>query len=181
MAATAGTMQLVAQVQISGVLKAPQGTGTVTTIPGPNWSGGGSDNQVLSFGTASGLADIFCCAPWTIAASGDLTFDLFTAGTDFPDVFGNAAIFAKIKAIYVQVKDGTGDASGVVIGNPGTNANALWFGNANDTWTISDGGPPFIGGSSAGVAVDNTHKVIKFHNAGAVSATIIIALVGSTV
>ncbi len=180
MALTAGTWQLTAQCQISGVKKAPQGTATVASIPSPGWSGGGSDTQTLSYGTASGSSDIFCCAAWTIVGSGTKNFDLFTAGTDFPDVFGNAAIFAKLKSVFVEVVNGTGGAAGAIIGGAATNANKMWFGNQNDTWAVTDGGPPFIGGSPAGITVDATHKDILFTNATSTSITLLIALAGSS-
>lgn len=181
MALTALTSQLVAQIRISGVQKAPQGTATVSTVTGPEWSGGGSDNQVLSFGTSSGKADIACCAAWVIAASGTKSFDLL-AGTDFLDVMGNTAAFAKLKSVYFQVVDGTGDTSGVVIGGAASNGNKMWFGNVNDTWTIADGSPPFIGGTPAGVTVDGTHKNILLTNGSAsVAITVLIAFLGSSV
>lgn len=181
MALTGGTMQLTAGVRITGVTQNPQGTGSTAGIPDPTWSGGGNDNQVLSFGTATGLADIYCCAAWDIAASTALTLDVYT-GTDFKDVLGGTAAFRKLKAIYVQIVNGTGDTSGVTIGNAASNANILWFGNVNDTWTIFDGGPPFIGGNTSGVTVDATHKNLKFaNNSTTTLATVVIALVGSSV
>ncbi len=181
MALTGGTCSITASCSISGVTKAPQGTATVAGIPSPGATASNGDTEVLAFGTASGLADIYCYAAFAIPATTALTFDLFTAGTDFKNMMGDPAIFTKLKAIYVQIVDGTGDTAGVTIGGAASNANILWFGNVNDTWTIYDGGPPFIGGNPAGRTVDATHCNLKITNNAIVSTTVIIALAGSSV
>ncbi len=181
MALTGGTCSITASCSVSGVTKAPQGTATVAGVPSPTWSGSNGDTEVLAFGTASGLADIYCYAAFSIALSSSSTFDLFT-GSDFKNVMGDTAAFAKLKSIYVQVVDGTGGTAGVTIGGAASNANALWFGNQNDTWTIFDGGPPFIGGNPAGVTVDATHCNLKIsNNSSSAAVTVIIALAGSSV
>ncbi len=180
MALTGGTCSITASCSVSGVTKAPQGTATVAGIPSPGASASNGDTEVLAFGTATGLADIYCYAAFAINATTAVTFDLYT-GTDFKNMMGDTAAFRKLKGIYVEVVDGTGDTAGVTIGGAASNGNILWFGNVNDTWTIFDGSPPFIGGNPAGVTVDATHCNLKIANNGAVSVTVIVALAGSSV
>lgn len=177
MASAAGSLQLTAQAVIAGVTINPQGTAAVT-LSQPTAEANGTGEQTISFGTASGQGNLFLAGDFTLTAGASVTFDLF-AGTDFKDLFGQTAAFAKLKAIFVGIITG-GDTAGVTIGNAASNQLGLWFGAVTQTWTIYPSGAPLVGGQPAGVTVDNTHKNLKILNAGAVGVTVRVILVGSS-
>lgn len=180
-ALTAGTWQITAQVLISGAKIAPQGNAATITLAYPTVDEPGSGQQQdLTYGTASGKADILCAADLNVMAAGSITLDILT-GTDLKNVFGGDAPIAKLKGIYISIVSGSDDTSGVTIGNAAANANILFFGNVNDTWTIFPSGPPFLGGKPAGVTIDGTHKNVKIANGGAVDAVVRVMLAGSSV
>ncbi len=177
---TAGTLQIVAQTSIAGAMIAAQGTAPAT-ITSPTAGAVGTGQEQFDYGTASGQCDILCAADYLISTgmSATVALDIFT-GTDFPNVFGGAAPFRKVKAVFLGVLSG-GDAAGVTIGGAASNGNALFFGAQNDTWTVFPGGVPLQGSSPAGVTVDATHKNILITNNGAVSVTVRFMLGGTSV
>ncbi len=179
MALTAGTWNLTTQVKISNASIAAQGNASSNTLAVPSYGPTSADQQSLTFGTTSGKADIYCAVQNTLGAGANATYDILT-GTDLKNVYGQTAAFAKLKGICVVIDSG-GDASGLTIGGAAANANALFFGAQNDTWTIYPSGPPFAGGNDAGVTVDATHCNIKLLNNSAVSITFTIYLAGTSV
>lgn len=178
MALTAGTWSVTTQVQIQGASIAPQGNASTKTLTSPSVSERSADSQALTFGTTSGTADIYCAVQNTLGAGASATYDIFT-GTDLPNVFGGTAAIRTLRGIAVVIDSG-GDASGVTIGGAASNATPLFFGNANDVWTIFPSGPPFAGGSDAGVAITNLLKNVKILNNGLVSVTFTIYLAGGS-
>lgn len=169
---TGGTWNLSGRVRAVGK-KTPSGQpkGATLTIP----AGVG---QSLTYGTGTGAADLQVVRTATLGAGAAATYDLYT-GTDLTDLFGDTAAFRKLKGLCVWVESG-GDAAGVTVGNAASNAHALFFGATTHTHTVFPAGPPMLGGSPAGVAVDATHKNLKVINNGAVSVVVGIALAGSS-
>lgn len=179
MSLSSGSVFITAGATISGAAIAPQGNAVSNTLNAPGNDQSLSGNQRLTFGTASGQADILCAAQYTLAGAGTQTFDLFANG--IPDVFGGAANFRKLKSIAIAIVSG-GDASGLIIGAAASNATPLFFGNQNDTWTISPNGPAFLGGSPDGVVIDATHRNLKITNGSAsVPVTFNVFLAGTSV
>ncbi len=179
MALTAGTWNLITQVKILNALIAPQGNAASNSLSSPINNQTLSDQQALTFGTASAKADILCAVQNTLAAGISASYDLFT-GTDLKDVFGGTAAIRTLRGIAILITSG-GDAAGVTIGGAAATPNVLFFGNVNDTWTIFPSGPPFAGGSDAGVAVTALASHVKVLNNAAVSTTFTIFLAGSSV
>jgi hypothetical protein len=178
MALTAGTWFGSSQAKIQGASIAPQGNAVTSTLASPTVAESSAASDSLTFGTATGKADIYCAGQFTLAATTAQLFDLYV-GTDLKDVQGGTAPFRKLRRFWVRILSG-GDSAGLRVGNPGSNGNKLWFGAATDTWTIFPDGPPFPGGSPAGVTVDATHKVVAVENLGAVSVTYELFLAGSS-
>lgn len=178
-ALTGGTFQISAAARISGATIAPQGDASSNGLSSPTADATGSGQQNTDYGTASSQADILCAGDFDIPAGGTLTIDIYT-GSDLPNVFGGAAPFRTLRSVLFAITAG-GDSSGVVVGNAASNANQMFFGAQTHTWTIFPSGPPLVGGSDAGVAVDATHKNINLHNAGAADATVRIMLAGGSV
>lgn len=157
---------------------AAQGGASSNAVTPPSTGASGGTNQSLSFGTASGLADIVAVAEVDIAGAGSATYDLYT-GTDIKDMFGGTAAFRKIKSLVVQIMSG-GDTSGVVIGGAAADQWVGFFGASGDTLTIYPSGPPFVVGAPAGVAVGSSTKNLKIANAGAASARVRISIAGTS-
>lgn len=179
MALTAGTWQLITQVKISGAKIAAQGNASGNTLNVPTIGEAAADTQALTFGTTSGKADILCAVQNTLAATTAATYDLLV-GADLKDVYGGAAPIVTLRGICIVINSG-GDASGLRIGGAASNATPLWFANANDMWTIFPSGPPFAGGSDAGITLTALLKNVKIENLGAVPVTFTIFLAGSSV
>lgn len=178
MALTAGQFQIGATCNISGATIAPQGTAPSTTLQSPQSQQTATGSSTLEFGTTTSKADILCAGEFKLTTGATLTLDLYT-GTDFKDLFGYTAAFRKIKGIFVSITSG-GDASGLTIGGAASNANKLFFGTQNDTWTIYPSGAPFAGGSPAGVVVDSTHKNLLLTNNSAVDIIFKLFLAGTS-
>lgn len=179
MALTAGTWSLTTQVKIQGASIAAQGNASPNGLAVPTYGPGSNDGQSLTYGTASAKADIYCAVQNTLAATTAATYDLYV-GTDLKDVYGGTAAIRTLRGICIVIEDG-GDASGLRIGGAATNATPLFFGNANDLWTIFPSGPPFAGGSDAGVVLTALLKNLKVENLGAVPVTFTVYLAGSSV
>lgn len=132
----------------------------------------------LTYGTTSGKVDLITVSDRTINAASSATYDLYT-GTDLKDLDGLTCAFRKVKYIEVMIVSG-GDTSGVVVGNAAADAWASFFGAATHTHTIFPSGPPYLGGSPAGVAVGTTTKNLKVANAGAVAVTVRVFIAGTS-
>jgi hypothetical protein len=169
---TGGTWSLAASVRADGLLT-PANQPKGARIPITDRIG-----QVLTYGTASGQADIFCFQTRTILAAATLTLDLYT-GTDLKDLFGDTAALRKVKGLCVWVDSG-GDASGVRVGGAASDAWVAFFANTSDKHLIFPSGPPYLGGSPAGVAVGNTTKNLLLENLSAVTAVVGIAIAGTS-
>lgn len=171
---TAGGWALTTAVRVNGLL-----TPTNQPVGAPIIITDGAD-QNLTYGTASGKADIICFQTRTINATSTLTLDLYT-GTDLKDLYGDTAALRKVKGICVWVDSG-GDTAGVRIGGAGTNPWSAFFADgASDKHLIFPSGPPYLGGSPAGVAVGALTCNLKIENLGAVSVVVGIAVAGTSV
>jgi hypothetical protein len=133
----------------------------------------------LSYGTGSGQADLLVCQDKTINATTAATYDLYT-GTDLLDIDGQIAAHRKVKYLKVSVADG-GDAAGVRVGGAASDEWAGYFAAAGDKALIFPGGPPFVVGSPAGVAVGTTTKNLLVENLSAVAVTVRIVIAGTSV
>jgi len=171
---TGGSWALSAAVRATGLL-------TPTNQPkGSRINLADRIGQTLTYGTGSGAADILCFQTRTINATTTLTLDLYT-GTDLKDVFGDTAALRKVKSIAVWVDSG-GDTAGVRIGGAGTNPWPAFFADgASDKHLIFPSGPPYLGGSPAGVAVGALKCNLKIENLGTVSVVVGIAVAGTSV
>lgn len=133
----------------------------------------------FTFGTTSGKVDLVTCSDRTLTAGASSTYDLYT-GTDLKDLDGLTCALRKGKFVYVSIISG-GDASGVRIGGAASNQWVAFFADVSDKSLIFPGGPPFIQGSPAGVAIGATTCNLKIENLGAVSVTIRILIGGTSV
>lgn len=169
---TGGSYSLSLSVNANGELlpTGSLGTGKVSISVG-------TPDQGLSYGTSSGQADIFVMRAITINATTATTYDLTSS---FADVFGDTAVFAKIRSIVVWINSG-GDSSGVRIGGAASNAWAANFADPSDMCVIYPSGPPWCAGSPAGITVDGTHKNLKIENLGAAAVTLYVCIAGSSV
>lgn len=129
-------------------------------------------SQDVAYGTGSAQADLFVVLLKTITATTAATYDLYT-GTDLKDLFGDAAAGRKIKSLAIWV-DSDGDATGVKIG--GGSQPVPLFADATDKFVIFPGGPPFLAGSPAGIAVAALTNNLRVENLGAVSVVVGIGL-----
>jgi len=86
-------------------------------------------------GTGAGKANKIYISYSTIAASGNVTFDL--AGS-LLDMFGNTITMTKVKVIYFELLNST-SASSVLIG-AGTNPMVNWVAAAGDAVRVRNGG-----------------------------------------
>lgn len=134
--------------------------------------------QALTYGTASGQVDLVTCSLRTLLATASATYDLYT-GTDLKDLAGLTCAFRKVKFIQISIDSG-GDASGVRIGGAASDEWVGFFSAAGDKYKIFPSGPPFLGGSPAGVAVGAATKNLLVENLGAVSVTLAIVIGGTS-
>ena len=135
--------------------------------------------STLTYGTSSGLVDLVTCSDRTISAASTATYDLYT-GTDLLGLAGETCAFRKVKYIEIMIVSG-GDSSGVQIGGAAANEWVGFFTAAGDKYKIFPSGPPFLGGSPAGVAVGVATKNLLVENLGAASVTVRILVAGSSV
>lgn len=136
--------------------------------------------QALSFGTASGKADIIAATNVQINATSSATYDLYT-GSDIKELLsGASAPFRKIKSVAVAITAG-GDTSGVRIGGAAADEWIGFFVAAGDKLDIFPSGPPFVVGSPAGKTVGNTTKNLKVENLGAAAVSLLIVIAGTSV
>lgn len=160
----------------------PQGVSSTlaTTKISQNANG---DITTLTYGTASGLVDLITCSDRTLAIQGtagdDATYDLYT-GTDLKDLDGLTCAFRKVKFIQISIVSG-GDALGVRIGGAASDAWVAFFDNTSDKSKIFPGGPAYVGGSPAGVAVGASTKNLFVENLGAAAVTLRIVIGGTSV
>jgi hypothetical protein len=131
----------------------------------------------LEFGTGAGKIDHLSVSDHALAAGASLTFDLY-AGTDLLDLVGFDAAFRNVKFVQVSILSG-GDASGVRVGGAAADEWVGYFAAAGDRRDIFPGGPPFVDGSPAGVAVTSSAKNLKVENLGAAAATLRVVVAGS--
>ena len=127
----------------------------------------------LATGTGADQANAIFIDDFTIAASGNTTYDL--AGS-LTDRLGNALVFTAVKAILLFADDG--NTNNVVYGN-GTNPFVGPFDEGTATMAITPGGGFIVlDPSAAGMAVGaGSADVIKLANSGgstSVSGTIVI-------
>lgn len=132
----------------------------------------------LTYGTTSGKVDLITCSDRTLTATTAATYDLYT-GTDLKDLDGLTCAFRKIKFIQISIVSG-GDATGVRIGGAASNQWVAFFADVTDMAKIFPSGPPFVGGSPAGVAVGATTCNLKIENLGAVSVTYRVLIAGTS-
>ncbi len=179
MALTAGALNVSASVNVTGATIAPQGTASSNSLSSPTANASGSGGQSTVFGTTNaGECDILCAGEFTLASAATLTLDLYV-GTDFKNLFGQTAAFRKLRSIVVAISSG-GDAAGLRIGNAASVPCGLFFGAVTQTWTIFPSGPPFLGGSPAGVTLTTMAKNLMIENTSAVSITFKLFLAGTS-
>lgn len=124
-----------------------------------------ADINLLNGITAS-KADVIFSDRRTIAASGNEDLDL--SGT-LENALGEAAVFAKVKAILVRAA--SGNTNNVVIGPAAANGFTGPFGAATDRVAIPPGGAFLVAAPSAGWAVTaGTGDLLNVANSGAGTA-----------
>lgn len=174
---TGGTLQIGANIDISGVTIDPQGT-AAAAITSPTATMNGAGQQTFDFGTASGECDILCAADYELTTGASVTINIYSNG--LPNLFGGDANFRSLRAIFFQVLSG-GDSVGVVIGGAASDPHPLFFGADDQTWTIFPDGSPLTNSCAAGVPVTVGAENIKILNAGAVTVIVRVALGGTSV
>lgn len=105
----------------------------------------------------------------TLAASA--SEELILNNNSMLDEFGVGITYATLKFAFIGLKPGQ-LASGIQIGNAGTNPIALWSGGVTQTDKAMIDGPPFLKGGGVGITVDSTHCRIKIANLDAVNPAI---------
>lgn len=138
----------------------------------------GVDVETLKFGTGPGQVDLITCSDRTIGPGGAATYDLYT-GTDLRDLAGLVCALRRVKYVQVGIVSG-GDGAGVRVGGAGAATWAGFFAAAGDKALIFPGGPPYLGGAPAGVAVGPTAKNLQVENPGAVAVTVRIVVAGTS-
>lgn len=132
----------------------------------------------IPHGTGAGQADLLWTDRRTILASQNDDLDL--AGT-FTDIYGQAVVFARVKAILV-VAD-AGNANNVVIGNAASNQFLGPFGAAAHTYSVKPG-DAFSGtalGATAWPVTAGSADILRIANSGAGTSVIYdIALLGAS-
>lgn len=169
---TGGTWNLSTAIRATGLLTPANQT------KGPRISLADRIGQTLSYGTTSGTCDIICFQTRSMLTTATLTLDLYT-GTDFKDLYGDTAAFRKIKSIAVWVDSGA-DTAGVRVGGAASNAWIGFFANTSDKHLVFPSGPPYIGGSPAGIAVGASTCNLLLENLSAVTAVVGIAIAGTS-
>lgn len=132
----------------------------------------------LPNGTAAGQADLLWTDRRTIAASG--TDDLDLAGS-LTDVFGQAVVFARVKAILVLAD--SGNTNNVVIGAAASAQFVGPFGANTHTVAVQPGGVAFFlaPGTTAWAVTATTADLLRIANSGAgTGVTYDIALLGAS-
>lgn len=156
----------------------PQGTAASSSLSDPVASATGTGEFTSTFGNSTVMqCDILCGAQYDIAASGTVTIDLYANG--LPNIFGGTANFLHLRALFIGIASG-GDATGIVIGNAGTNPNPLFFGSTSGTWKITATGMPLQGSDQTGTVVSSTSRNLLITNAGAVTASVLVMLGGTS-
>lgn len=176
-----GSLTISTAVKAVGKLAA-QGNTAANSIPDVSRSVSGGTAQTCSFGTGSGAVNIVCSAEYILSASGTLTIDLYSGGvtsSDLPDLFNGAAPFRLVKGLSVEIVDG-GDTSGVRVGGAASNEWVGFFAAAGDKYLIFPGGPSFLGGSPAGVAVTSTTKNLLIENLSTSASVTVRVTAGGT-
>ena len=133
----------------------------------------------LTYGTASGKVDLITASDRTLTAGATATYDLYT-GTDLKDLSGGTCAFRKVKFVEIMIVSG-GDSSGVRIGGAAANIWPAFFADSSDKHLIFPSGPPYLGGSPAGVAVGAATCNLKLENLGAASVTVRVVVAGTSV
>ena len=166
-----------------------QATGTHTaTAPTPDVGTGYAASHVLpgalrdvslANGTAAGQADRLWSDTRTLAASANEDLDLAGA---LADAFGAAAVFVKVKGIYVAAA--SGNTNNVVVGAAASNAWATLL-NATGTVTLRPGaGFMAVAGSADATAwgvTAGTGDLLRIANSGAgTSVTYDIVVIGTS-
>lgn len=139
----------------------------------------------LTTGTGSGQVDGFVWTVRELAASAADTLDLY-AGSSLFTPFGEVARFQTLRFVWVQQvanPDGSTNGVSLTVGNPGSNATKLWFGDATDTYTVKGvNAVPFVQGDPAGVTLDGSNKNMKVTNdSGTHKVNYLLALAGRLV
>lgn len=142
-----------------------------------------SFSDALSNGTAADQADLIYLSSPTIAASGNLQLDL--AGS-LLNVFGDAVVFARVKAVYINFQT-TNTASGITVGGgtdgTGTNAFVGWFGAAAHQESVDKTGCffKFRSDATGWVVTASTADIFRIENDdGSNSALINVAIIGAS-
>lgn len=138
-----------------------------------------SYSKALTNGTgAVGTADLIYVVQSSIAASGNVSYDLAGSLTDF---FGTTITMARVKFLYVNLTSDT-TGSSVSIGNA-TNPLANWISTATETVKIFNDGVFLIGsGSATGYAVSagSADAVKVLNNDGSNVSTVNFCAIGSS-
>lgn len=176
MAMTSGRATCSVSAGVKGTFP-PQGVSS-TLDPTEISQSASAQMAALSFGTATGQIDLITCSDRTIAGGASATYDLYT-GTDLKDLDGNTCAFRKVRLAVVTIVTG-GDANGIAVGGAAS-AWPAFFVSGTGRHTIFPSGPPYLGGSPAGVAVGALTCNLKIENLGVASATVRILLAGTSV
>lgn len=132
----------------------------------------------LPNGTGAGQADLLFTDRRTINASSNDDIDL--SGT-LTDVFGQAVVFARVKALMVVAS--SGNTNNVVIGNAAAAQFVGPFGAATHTIAVQPGGLAFLvaPGATAWAVTATTADILRIANSGAgTSVTYDIAILGAS-
>ncbi len=119
-------------------------------------------SQALSDGAGAGQANVIFADTRTIAASGNEDIDVAAALTD---LLGDAAVFARIKAIVIRASDG--NTNNVQVTRPASNGVPLFMA-AGDGISLAPGEVfSWFSGTAAGKAVTaGTGDLINIANSG---------------
>ena len=131
---------------------------------------------VLNFGTFTSEVDTLICQDKVLLASASATYDLYT-GTDLLDIDGQTAALRLVKYVGVFVVSG-GSSSGVRVGGAAANTWSAFFDDTSDKYQIFPSGPPFQGGSPAGLAVGSSTKNLKIENLSTSAAVTVRIVIG---
>jgi hypothetical protein len=173
-----GGMQLSVGVKITGQLL-PGGSVPSNTLPKPSNTVSGGAAQTLAYGTTLGLADTYCVGEYLILPGSNVVLDLYAG---LPNVVsGDAAQVFLVKALVAVFVNSSGDpATGVVVGNAGSNEWVGKFGAAGQTERVYPNGAPFIASNPNGFSIDATHRNLKIANpSGALPAQMRVYLAGN--
>ena len=160
-------------------------TGTTPTpdigsaAPASHFLPGALRDVSLTNGTAAGQADRLWSDTRTLAASANEDLDLAGA---LLDAFGTAAVFARVKGLYIAAA--LGNTNNVVVGAAASNAWATFL-NATGTMTIRPGGGVMLVAGSADatghLVTAGTGDLLRIANSGAgTSATYDIVVIGTS-